>query len=141
MAFNLDGIIIETEMEAIKKDLLRKSTKGDWKGVIDIYKKHPEAHAAKLTINEDTALHIVVSSDREEIVKQLMNLISTHHAEGQAIPEFKNKRGNTPLHVAASMGSVTLCKSLVNATGQLGLSFMEARNCKKETPLFLAALS
>ncbi|XP_041022362.1 uncharacterized protein LOC121263505 [Juglans microcarpa x Juglans regia] len=142
MAFNLDGIIIETEMEAIKNDLLRKSTKGDWKGVIDIYKKHPEAHAAKLTINEDTALHIVVSSDREETVEQLMNIISRHHGEGQQIPEFKNERGNTPLHVAASMGSVTLCKSVVNeTTGQLGLSFMEARNFKGETPLFMAVLS
>ncbi|KAF5462651.1 hypothetical protein F2P56_018639 [Juglans regia] len=40
------------------------------------------------------------------------------------------------------MGSVTLCKSVVNeTTGQLGLSFMEARNFKGETPLFRAVLS
>ncbi|KAG2693664.1 hypothetical protein I3760_08G107100 [Carya illinoinensis] len=140
MAFNLDGIIIETEMQAIKKDLLRNSTKGQWNGVIDIYNKHPEVHAAKLTINEDTALHIAVSSDRKETVEQLMKIIARHHGEGQEIPKFKNKGGNTPLHVAASMGSVTLCRSIVETGRQLGLSFMEARNCKGETPLFLAAL-
>ncbi|KAG6700322.1 hypothetical protein I3842_08G107000 [Carya illinoinensis] len=140
MAFNLDGIIIETEMQAIKKDLLRNSTKGQWNGVIDIYNKHPEVHAAKLTINEDTALHIAVSSDRKETVEQLMKIIARHHGEGQEIPKFKNKGGNTLLHVAASMGSVTLCRSIVETGRQLGLSFMEARNCKGETPLFLAAL-
>ncbi|KAF5462646.1 hypothetical protein F2P56_018634 [Juglans regia] len=130
------------EMVAIKTDLLRKSMEGDWDGVIDIYQKHPSAHKAKLTWNEDTALHIAVSDNKQEKVGRLMDIISCHHGEGKdQADEFKNKRGNTPLHLAASMGSATMCESIARSSFPLGLSFMTARNCKGETPLFLAALS
>ncbi|XP_035548942.1 uncharacterized protein LOC109022261 isoform X3 [Juglans regia] len=140
MASNMeDSMIPEMEMEIIRKDLLRKSVKGEWAGVIDIYEKHPHAHKAKLTRNEDTALHMAVSNDKQETVKQLMNIISSHHEEGKEAPEIKNRQGNTPLHVAASMGSEIMCESIAG-TCQLGSSFIAARNCKGETPLFLAVL-
>ena len=47
-----------------------------------------------------------------------------------------NERGNTPLHLAASIGNVRMCDCIA----QEHIDLVGARNNVSETPLFLAAL-
>ncbi|GFZ04758.1 hypothetical protein Acr_17g0003300 [Actinidia rufa] len=87
--------------------------KGLWPEVMDIYKQHPELHDAKITRTQDTALHVAVSSGKEDKVK--------------------NERENTPLHLAAALGNVRMCKIIADVdNGLIGV-----RNKENETPFFL----
>jgi hypothetical protein len=76
-----------------------------WDKVVNIYKWTKLAHTAKITSSGDTALNTAVSNDYEVTVEELIKEISASGKEGKVALEVKNERGNTALHVAASMGS------------------------------------
>lgn len=104
---------------------------GDWPEVIKIYETNSQAYKAKITVSEDTALHIAILDGRTDEVKILVDLIGDN-LDGKMM----NVVGNTPLHLAASMGNVEMCKCIAKKNEGL----LDARNKNKETPLFLAAL-
>ncbi|KAI7982646.1 Ankyrin repeat-containing protein ITN1 [Camellia lanceoleosa] len=140
----------------IKSQLFSHAMKGEWKSVLEIYKKNAEVHGAKITKSGDTALHLAVSDGQDQFVKQLVDTIYNHgggggggggepadpsgQVEGGLGPEaltIKNERGNTPLHLAAASGSLAMCYWI--AKEHPNLIFI--RNNEKMNPLFLAALN
>ncbi|GFZ04760.1 hypothetical protein Acr_17g0003320 [Actinidia rufa] len=133
----------------IYKILSNYALQGHWEDVLEIYKLHPEVHDANITITHDTALHVAVSSDMEDMVGKLINIISAtdYRAGNGTCPSssdaakkavnVQNERGNTPLHLAAAMGNVRMCKIIADMdNGLIGV-----RNNEKETPFFVAALN
>ena len=123
------------KMEMIQKKLFRSAMQGNWGEVVNIYKANEEAHMAKITKSGDTALHVAVSDDQGAIVEQLVLIIQST-GKAKEILEIQNERGNTSLHLAASMGSVRMCKCIADKLPDL----IGSRNHDNETPLFLAAL-
>ncbi|PON92521.1 Transmembrane protein [Trema orientale] len=104
--------------------------KGQWDEVLRIYKKSPEAQKTKITKSEDTALHVAVSVGQTDTAVELVAVSQ------EGILEMKNARGNSALHIAAALGNLLVCKSMVSRN----LNLITIRNDKGETPLFLAAL-
>jgi ankyrin repeat protein len=126
----------EISSDDLKNELFQMAMKGEWDKVVNIYKSDPRAHKVKITKSGDTALHIAVSDDKEDIVERLITEITSPGGGGKEALEIKNEQGNTPLHVAASMGSVGMCECIA----QVDPSLVGARNEDSETPFFLAAL-
>ncbi|XP_028791241.1 ankyrin repeat-containing protein At5g02620-like [Neltuma alba] len=95
-------------------------------------------HSTLQAINSsgDTLLHVAVNDDRGDMVEKLVMEI-TRSGSLSAL-QTKNDRGDTPLHRAASRGSLQMCKCIAEA--QRDTQLIEARNKEGETPLFLAAL-
>ncbi|BFG43102.1 hypothetical protein CerSpe_293760 [Prunus speciosa] len=116
--------------ESIKKHLFKITMKSQWKEVVRIYSQEPKAHKAKITRTGDTALHIAVSDGQEEHVERLVQLVTIEELQ------IQNDRGNTPLHLAASMGNVRMCECIAKDHPSL----VTVLNKDNETPLFLAAL-
>ena len=151
------------EVEAIKKYLFKLAMQGKWNDVVATYEKKAKAHRARITRTGDTALHISILDRKESVVEKLVKLINdeVRNVEGNKENEVKgastscrreeegereeeskhpleipNERGNTPLHLAASIGNVRICLCIAREHRELvGLG-----NEKRETPLFLAAL-
>ncbi|XVF32516.1 hypothetical protein REPUB_Repub17cG0089300 [Reevesia pubescens] len=118
-----------------EKELFRSAMKGEWDAVLKIYTDYPTLHEAKIIRSGDTALHIAVSNIQEAIVEDLVVLISAQSEPRKAL-EIRNEQGNTPLHIAASIGNVRICKCILQAD----LLLLEIQNNVGETPLFVAAL-
>ncbi|CAI9117739.1 OLC1v1019204C1 [Oldenlandia corymbosa var. corymbosa] len=124
--------------------LFERTMRNDWEEVLLVYKQHPkDAATAKLIKSEETALHIAVSSYRadqptakqhEEHVENLVKTIREAQLQDEIL-KLRSKKGNTPLHLAAALGSVRLCKCIVGEDKSL----ISIRNKKGETPLFMAA--
>ncbi|XP_021279785.1 serine/threonine-protein phosphatase 6 regulatory ankyrin repeat subunit B-like [Herrania umbratica] len=120
---------------SIEKQLFRSAMKGEWDVALELYKNNPTVHVAKISRSGDTALHIAVSNVQEGVVQKLVDLISEQSEPRKAL-EIKNEQGNTPLHIAASLGNVKMCKCMAEADSWL----LQVRNNDGETPLFVAAL-
>ncbi|KAK9286994.1 hypothetical protein L1049_015402 [Liquidambar formosana] len=105
--------------------------KRNWGEVLDICSLDSKVHASKITRSGDTILHIAVADNQEDIVGQLAGFSGNKEAL-----KIGNEQGNTPLHVAASMGSVRMCECIANVDPKL----VGARNQDGETPFFLTAL-
>ncbi|KAH7510490.1 hypothetical protein FEM48_ZijujUnG0123300 [Ziziphus jujuba var. spinosa] len=125
------------QLENKKRDLFKLAMKGEWKQVVHIYAVESKTHEVKITRSGDTALHVAVSDGQEDIVEQLLEIISREgpvHAEKVLLT--KNESGNTPLHIAASMGNVRMCSCIAIVKPSL----IGAFNNDRETPFFLTAL-
>ncbi|KAG6676733.1 hypothetical protein I3842_15G166100 [Carya illinoinensis] len=124
-------------LEQIKSELFRMAMRSEWKKVVEKYTKELEsAHNLKITRSGDTALHIAVSDGQEEIVADLIHVMkSTRKNHAKEAVKTKNERDNTPLHTAAAMGNLPMCKLIA----QVDPSLVGERNCEGETPFFLAA--
>nr|XP_029150055.1 E3 ubiquitin-protein ligase MIB2-like [Arachis hypogaea] len=124
---------VETEDELGKK-LAHYTLEGNWDEVRKIYRSKPKAHTITVNSSKDTALHVAVDLDEEEVVKDLVNYIVEHNTGAL---EIGNEHGDTPLHVAASRGFAKLCKCIMAERIEL----RTLKNKKGETPLFFAALN
>ncbi|GMN68023.1 hypothetical protein TIFTF001_037082, partial [Ficus carica] len=101
-----------------------------WDEVLKIYNKSPEVQKAKITKSEDTTLHTTVSVGQTEIALELVE------KSQEDTLELANAKGNTALHIAAALGDLRVCESMISKNRGL-ITF---RNLKGETPLFLAPL-
>ncbi|KAF3450111.1 hypothetical protein FNV43_RR06191 [Rhamnella rubrinervis] len=127
---------VDPTLEETKTQLFQLAMKGKWEEVVKIYERKPEAHSAKITWSGDTALHVAVSNCKEDFVKRLVEAIKTCGQRDEEALAVKNDRGNTALHLAASMGNVKMCGHIAsNDPSLVGVSNLEG-----ETPLFLTAL-
>ena len=117
----------------IERDLT-EGIAGSWESVVKIYEEHPEAHTMKIGKLKNTTLHIAVESQREDTVKQLVQITKSTWEKPEDVLSIENERGNTPLHLAASLGNIEMCKCI---TGEYKL-LLGKRNKESETPLFLA---
>ncbi|CAN6693997.1 unnamed protein product [Malus baccata var. baccata] len=125
-----DEEIKNMDTEKMKKYLFKVAMQSKWEEVVRTYKFNKKARGAKITKSGDTALHVAVSDGQEEHVEELVKLITAEERK------IQNERGNTPLHIAAWMGNVTMCSCLANGHP----SFVTTFNVDNETPLFLAAV-
>ncbi|KAL4274626.1 hypothetical protein AHAS_Ahas20G0026000 [Arachis hypogaea] len=117
------------------KQLFQMCMEGRWKEVVEIYKIDKRVHTATMTRGGDSALHLAVTDGQEEVVSQLVDLIlEDERSKGEAL-RMQNKRENTALHLAASVGTISMVRVIADADPEL-VSF---RNVDGETPLFLAA--
>lgn len=149
-------------MNLSKEEKLRSDARrGKWSEVFETYKKERALRTTKITATGDTVLHMLVSNGEEKVVANLVDFLLREekalNEEVAAVPvavddeETENKdvvvpvnvvlgaqntRKNTPLHLAASMGKVEICKKI----GRAVPSLIAERNIAGETPLFLAAL-
>ncbi|KAF3436251.1 hypothetical protein FNV43_RR23343 [Rhamnella rubrinervis] len=125
------------ELESMKKYLFKIAMKGDWEQVVKIYELDHRAHSVKITRSGDTALHVAVSDCQEDIVERLVELIkSSKQGNPREALAVENERGNTALHLAASMGNVKMCSCIASVDPSLVGVF----NNDRESPLFLTAL-
>ena len=158
----LRGELREELPEHLRQKLAERTFEGKWEEVVRMYYELPGAHTASINDAMNTALHVAIELNEEEVVRELVNAIMTHETrvrdlvkaidtrekgQGPPIEEEEeealgvaNQRGDTPLHVAASRGFVRLCK-LITGDGDYGLDMLSLRNNEGETPLFLAALN
>eukprot|EP00261_Vitis_vinifera_P035640 XP_019076883.1 PREDICTED: espin-like isoform X3 [Vitis vinifera] len=127
------AFVVDTEQGATGPSLISYAMQGKWEKVVDICKEDPWAHDEKTATSGDTALHIAVSDGREDVVVKLVQLMAHRNVY---LINIKNDRGNTPLHLAASVGNVRMCKCIAAEYPEL----VGVRNNENETPLFLAAL-
>ncbi|XP_054790709.1 uncharacterized protein LOC129296114 [Prosopis cineraria] len=124
------------DLESSKKQLFTFAMKGKWEDVIELYKKEPRLHKARITKSRSTALHVAVRDGNEEVVEQMVKLAETCPILCKEVLETQNDRKNTALHVAASMGNLRICHLIA----QKHPSLVNVRNVDGETPIFLAAL-
>ncbi|XP_060170980.1 uncharacterized protein LOC132601951 [Lycium barbarum] len=116
-----------------------------WTKVQQLYINNKFVPESKLTRSGDTALHIAISyyhPDRDDpkhhphltCIKEMIANIPKENR--LLILKQKNEKGNTPLHLAAALGSVPIIESLVNSEDP---TLIRQTNSKGETPLFIAA--
>ncbi|CAA3029190.1 Death-associated kinase 1 [Olea europaea subsp. europaea] len=123
-------------LEEIKNNLFRNAMNGKWVEVIKIYAERPEAHKAKITRSKDTALHIAISEGQVTTVERLMKILREQGSAGEVLT-IGNEQGNTPLHLAASLGNVKMCRLIADVDSTL----IGKRNKDEETPFFQAVLN
>ncbi|KAK7840617.1 ankyrin repeat-containing protein bda1 [Quercus suber] len=122
-----------TRMDDVEGDFSIDNLYKETMGVVEIYKKQTfKACRAKINELGDTALHLAVSMAPEDIVEELVLIISQFDKNGL---RMINKKGNTILHVASSTSKVRTCICIAEADRSLG----DVRNNDGESPLFLAA--
>ena len=128
----------EMNISQYKKILFKSAMKNHWDKILGICEENPKAHTVKITRTGDTLLHLAVSDGKEEVVQRLIELItkpSNEAIKSEALG-ILNERKNTPLHLAAALGNVRMCKCIARAKPDL----IGVRNVDGETPFFLAAL-
>ncbi|WJZ90103.1 hypothetical protein VitviT2T_009273 [Vitis vinifera] len=129
----MEFTIEDADLHTIKKNLFNYAMQGKWNEVVNICRQQPRAHKAEIVVSGDTALHVAVSEGKESIVEELVELIRETDLDAL---EMRNEQGNTPLHLAASMGNVPICKCLAGKHPKL----VGVRNHENETPVFSAVL-
>ena len=121
--------------EHVRKVLFENAMQGKWKAVVNMYRRWPWLGKEKINRGGNTALHMAVSDRQERFVEQLVKVILLRSGMPEVVLQIKNKQGNTPLHLAASLGNVSMCKCIPSwRPGLVGVL-----NDEGETPLFLAA--
>ncbi|KAL4639375.1 hypothetical protein ACB092_03G213000 [Castanea dentata] len=111
---------------------------GEWEIVVESYGNNYNLFRnQKLNELHETALHLAVSHGPENIVEDLVQIISQQDPiQVKEVLRISNKEGNNPLHLAAATGSLRKCICIAEAHRSLG----NERNKMGESPLFLAAL-
>ncbi|KAL0541202.1 hypothetical protein IC582_021241 [Cucumis melo] len=120
--------------EGLRDLLYTNVKKGNWEEVIKKCGEDIEGLGMMLTQAMNTTLHLAAYDNNVEVVERLVRMISMF--ERKDILRIKNERGNTPLHVAATMGCARMCRII----GSMDEKLVDERNKDGETPLFLAAL-
>ncbi|KAI9114821.1 hypothetical protein K1719_013834 [Acacia pycnantha] len=120
-------------MEVGGEGMLSYAMKGQWKEAVEAYSKNPKALEARTTKSEDTVIHIAIYVGQTNFVTSLLEKMEKE--EFIRILSMQNSKGNTPLHLAAELGNLKICRSIAGREPDL----ISCRNMEGETPLFLAA--
>ncbi|XAR61168.1 hypothetical protein NMG60_11034797 [Bertholletia excelsa] len=117
-----------------RKKLFKSVMRSEWERVKEIYRDHPEVRNAKITRSGNTALHIAVLGGEEKVVQDLVGLIPEDNNNALKV---QNEDGDTPLHLAAVVGSVKMCRCIASRDPKM----ISVRNEENETPFFVAVLN
>ena len=121
-----------SDLESIRRKLM-KSLASSWEEVVQIYEQDPRAHKIEIGPSRNTALHIAVSSGREGIVERLVKSIAKNGNPVDVL-SIGNKDQNNPLHLGASLGSISMCRCITDECKEL----LGRRNRESDTPLLRA---
>ncbi|KAK4256224.1 hypothetical protein QN277_009118 [Acacia crassicarpa] len=124
--------------EEESSELSESTFKGDRNKVVELYQKQSGLHISVINSSRDTALHMAISDDREDVVEKLVKSIVDYHNKKALM--MQNNRDETPLHRAATRKSVKMCECIVKAGQHMGLDLLSITNKWGETPIFTAAL-
>ncbi|KAI9108556.1 hypothetical protein K1719_020440 [Acacia pycnantha] len=128
----------------IIRELYMHTFQGKWEEVENLYKTKPVMWNAEITSSEDTALHMAINENKEDVVGKLVDIIiglrQDHGEKAKKALKKKNEVGDTPLHRAAARGSVKMCKRIVEAAKNMGENLLEITNKWGENPMFVAVL-
>ena len=86
-----------------------------------------------ITNSMDTVFHLATSDDRKDIVEKLLQLLPLESTHIASALRRKNNKGNNPLHIAASVGSVMMCRFIIC----ISKSMISTFNNESESPLFV----
>ncbi|XP_059436334.1 uncharacterized protein LOC132169295 [Corylus avellana] len=111
--------------------LYQAALKGDWKVAKALFEKYPDVFRRPITEGNETALHIAVTAERTDFVKELVKCMDPVEI---ALP---NNNGNTALYFAAGSGIVSIAQEMVEKQKELPL----IRGSGDKTPLYVAALN
>ena len=137
----------EEEEEVTKMRIeLMNAMRGSWENVVEIYKRDPRSHTIKIGFLRDTALHMAIRSRKEDTAQKLVQqIIPTNHTPTEKDALYvlctPNKDGNTPLHLAAALGSVNLCKSIIIGNRYKQVLLAARNQSSHSTPLYWAAFN
>ncbi|XP_075640698.1 uncharacterized protein LOC142612496 [Castanea sativa] len=130
------------------KKLYQSAVTGDWNEVLDICSKN-EFLTLPITKSNDTVFHLAAYKNQEAILQKLLELLPQEIQILTPALRRTNKKGNTLLHIAASVGSVNMCRSIIKAdTGSIinieaditkSERIQRIINNEGESALFLAA--
>ena len=119
--------------------LCRNVVKNQWNEVLKICKENWKALYIPITKSNDTVLHLAAYNKLEQDFELLLQILLPAECDVRTkVLLVKNTEGNTPLHIAASVGSERMCRSIIDKTDSK--TSLSARNKEGETPLFKAAL-
>ena len=118
-----------TVNEIVRKTLFDYAMQGKWADAKKLYQENLWLRAEKITVDGDTALHLAVKDRKDRVVEEMVELVSLN------VLKLKNEKGNTPLHLSASIGKASMCKCFISKCKDL----LSIRNEEGENPLFVAA--
>ena len=125
------------DVKRMRRELI-KSITYNWKDVIKMYKNDSRAHKMKLGKSGNTALHMAVASGEEDVVEELVKLINEKSEEPLNVLSIQGgDDGNTPLHLAASLGSIRMCKCIIGSDKH-HKQLLGTRNYYNATPMYWA---
>ncbi|XP_065617291.1 uncharacterized protein LOC136062313 [Quercus suber] len=133
-----EDYIIHPELKDFKdyEILYPSAVKGQWEDVLQICRKEMFLSTVPITNSWDTVFHLAISDDRNEYFEKLLQLLPQESTHIASALRRKNNKGNNPLHIAASVGSVMMCRLII----RISKSMISTCNNEGETPLFVAAL-
>ncbi|KZV54483.1 Ankyrin repeat family protein [Dorcoceras hygrometricum] len=113
--------------------LYKAVLQGDWKATENVILGDPNAVRARVSSQEDTALHVAILAGHIEIAEKLVNSME----EGDL--KLVNKHGATALSLAAICGERNLAKAMVRKNRDL-LTIQENKHEDGHLPVIVAAL-
>ncbi|KAL4604541.1 hypothetical protein ACB092_10G200200 [Castanea dentata] len=133
-----EDFIIHPELGSFEdyETLYPSAVKGEWEEVLKICGKKLFLSTAPIINSLDTVFHLAISDDRKVIFEKLLQLLPQESLGIASALRRKNKKGNNLLHIAASVGSVTMCSLII----RISKSMINTYNNEGESPLFVAAL-
>lgn len=93
--------------------LYKAALKGDWLTAKRILKADSNAITAKITMNDETVLHVAAASRHSMFVEKLVKLVPLDSLA------LKNSEGETMLHVVAAAGIIRAAKVMVTKNPNL----------------------
>ncbi|RVW54749.1 hypothetical protein CK203_071945 [Vitis vinifera] len=134
MSSNMAENIGSTKNDEVRRKLFDWAMQGKWDEAMKLYKQHLWLRSEKITKDGDTALHIAVRDRQEWVVGEMVKLVTTPE-QNEGVLKSQNDKKNTPLHLAASIGNVSMCECFTKEHNDL----VGICNEDGENPLFLAA--
>jgi hypothetical protein len=115
--------------------------RNDWKEVVEICQENWEALNISITKSQDTVLHLAAYNKKEDNFEPLLKKLPLEPEKRTKVLLLKNTEGNSPLHIAASVGSVKMCRIIIDRIDPKdSKTCLSARNSEGETPLFKAVV-
>ncbi|KAL4604566.1 hypothetical protein ACB092_10G201900 [Castanea dentata] len=123
--------------EDVAERLSQSAAKGEWNEVSKICQKDWLLDVP-ITKLGGTVLHLAAYHNLEDIFELLLQKLAPGSPQAESYLKRENIKGNTPLHYAASVGSVRMCRSIIDKASSTTL--LSVCNNEGETPLFSAVL-
>ncbi|GMI99365.1 hypothetical protein like AT3G18670 [Hibiscus trionum] len=111
-------------------ELYRKIENGDLEGVKEFLGRNPDAVREKITLKDDTALHVAVLAGKTEIVEALVEMMDLEDLE------MRNDMGET----AFSIATINECFEMVRVMEQKNEKLLTLKNKYGAIPVVVASL-